>query len=90
MPSDQETLAYMGKLILDIHDALHAECDGKANLPDEIRALRADLAAARAEAGRLRDVKDGAWRAANSRYRRLLLRWERADAAWKAALRVIA
>lgn len=34
--------------VLDIHDALHRECDGKADLPSEIRALRAQVEAARA------------------------------------------
>lgn len=31
------------KVIADVHDALHAECDGTADLPGEIRDLRAEL-----------------------------------------------
>jgi len=36
------------KELFNVHDALHRECDGTANLPDEIRAIRSEIDEARA------------------------------------------
>jgi len=35
------------RLLLDVHDALHAECSGPVDLPGDIRTLRAELDSAR-------------------------------------------
>lgn len=45
----EKELIGVHKVLIDVHDALHRECDGTANLPDEIRALRAERDAARAD-----------------------------------------
>lgn len=41
--------------LLDVHDALHAECDGSADLAAEVRALRASAEKAEAALAELRD-----------------------------------
>lgn len=37
------------KQLLDVHDALHHECDGTADLPKEIRQMRTTIDGLRAE-----------------------------------------
>lgn len=46
------------RIIRDVHDALHRECDGTADLPAEIRALRSQLAQAEKERDEARRFSD--------------------------------
>lgn len=48
----EKELIGVHKVLIDVHDALHRECDGTANLPDEIRALRRERDEARQEVAR--------------------------------------
>lgn len=83
-------LAEANRALLDVHDALHASCDGATPLPDEIRALRARLAEVERQRDEIEALPCGECESANEAERFAREKWTAAEADAKALRELLA